>query len=81
MTPEERNKILDEAIEAVCGIPDPYPLSIFTPLPGGVYPKLKTWCESEGFVIDQLSADYARWQRGVVISEVRDAISNLKGDE
>jgi hypothetical protein len=78
-----RDAILDEVLKAVAEIPNPYPAHIFTPLPEpeSVWPKLAEWCKQQGFAIDQLSSEYARWQREVLIGQVRDCIHSLKDDE
>ena len=53
-------QILGELYEAVEGLKDEYPYSIWKPLPHDWTEKLDKWCQTQGWRIDRVSAEYAR---------------------
>ena len=56
----------------------PYPESVFPRLTEEDWDLLKVWCESRGFPLDRLSAEYGRVFREGFASPVKIAQSKLK---
>jgi hypothetical protein len=53
---------------------EPYPERLFPPLTDEQWAALETWCESQGFPIDRLSANYGR----VYGRPYRDALRQIR---
>lgn len=60
---------------------EPYPIDIFSEPPKGWQNKLISHCERNGYVLDQLSAYYARWQRNLVKGDILSLPSLSNMDE
>jgi hypothetical protein len=63
-------QLQEKNIQAVEGLPDPYPIDIFPKPPKGWKEELDDFCKDRGYRIDLISADYARWQRQLTKDDV-----------